>query len=386
MQSTRNLNICVIAPDNNAYSETFIRAHVEKLPGTVHFLYGGALPIFQKNGTPLVPSASLGRWFIRLVLGKLFKFDFSQETLLKKAIKKYFKENNIDVVLAEYGPTGVAVESICQDLNIPLAVHFHGYDAFEFETTKKYKEGYKKLFNAASAIISGSHSMQRQLMSLGAKENMYQNYLGVDSSLFLLGDPELSPPTFLAVGRFVDKKAPYLTILAFQKMLKEFPTARLILCGDGPLREACKQLVKVFNIADRVEFKGISKSTEVASLMRDARAFVQHSLTTSYGDSESLGVVFLEAGISGIPVVATQHDGIPEVIVHGQTGFLVDEGDVNGMAKCMLQLAQDPLLAGRLGKAARERISREFNMDKSITGLYRILKSAVENKKDKNIK
>src|SRR5437016_11771349 len=84
--SEDGLCLCIVAPDKNTYSETFIRAHIENLPGKIHLLYGGALPIFQQDDSPLVSPVSLWRWFIRLVLGKLFNFDFSQETLLKKAI------------------------------------------------------------------------------------------------------------------------------------------------------------------------------------------------------------------------------------------------------------------------------------------------------------
>lgn len=78
-------------------------------------------------------------------------------------------------------------------------------------------------------------------------------------------------------------------------------------------------------------------------------------------------------GATGLPVVSTRLAGIPDVVIDGETGFVVEEKDVAGMAERMLQLANDPELASRLGLAARKRISTEFTMAKSITNLYEIL-------------
>jgi hypothetical protein len=123
---------------------------------------------------------------------------------------------------------------------------------------------------------------------------------------------------------------------------------------------------------------GVVSHSEVAVTMGQARAFVQHSMRTSYGDSEGTPVAVLEAGASGIPVVATRHAGIKDVVVDGETGLLVDEGDVEGMAECMLRLAEDSALAATLGKAARERISAEFSMDRSISNLWHIVETAID--------
>ena len=86
----------------------------------------------------------------------------------------------------------------------------------------------------------------------------------------------------------------------------------------------------------------------------------------------------LKAGAAGLPVVATRHGGIADVVVDGETGFLVDEGDIDGMADRMLELAQDPELAAYMGRRARERICAEFSIEKSIGRLWEIIKSAIQ--------
>ena len=81
----------------------------------------------------------------------------------------------------------------------------------------------------------------------------------------------------------------------------------------------------------------------------------------------------MEAQLSGLPVVATRHAGIPEVVIDGTTGFLVDEGDVQGMADAMAQLVRDPQLAAKLGAAGQERMSAHFTVDHHLAAVSALL-------------
>ena len=81
-----------------------------------------------------------------------------------------------------------------------------------------------------------------------------------------------------------------------------------------------------------------------------------------------------------LPSVGTKHDGIPEVIVEGETGLLVEEGNIQTYANHMITLAKDPQLAKTLGEAARQRIERDFSEEKSLSNLHKILSSVVENR------
>jgi glycosyltransferase involved in cell wall biosynthesis len=110
--------------------------------------------------------------------------------------------------------------------------------------------------------------------------------------------------------------------------------------------------------------------------MHSARAFVQHSIRPGDGDSEGTPVAILEAGMSGLPVVSTRHAGIKDVVIHNETGFLVDEGDIDGMAACMLLLARDAAQAATLGARAHHHIRTNFSMDQHIARLSAILEQA----------
>lgn len=368
--------LSIIHPNKSVYSETFIQAHIERLPAKVKVLYGGYMPTHTDNDRPLLSSEPVIRImrgvFRRLLPPSSLYFD-------KKVLGKFLRRNQVDAVLAEYGLTGIAVMDVCHQAAVPLIVHFHGFDAFDRRILEEFSKYYSQLFKIAASIVAASQSMRDQLVKLGAPAHkVFVNPYGVDTSLFCGADPSSSPPTFVSIGRFVDKKAPHLTLLSFKSVWEQCKEARLIMVGEGELLEACKQMANALGISSSVQFLGIRSPSEIAIILRNARAFVQHSIRTSYGDSESLGVVFLEAGASGVPVIATRHDGIPEVVIDEETGFLVNEGDIHRMAECMIRLVKEPGLAVLLGKAARERMCSEFYMEKSISNLWSIIEGVIQ--------
>lgn len=369
-------SVCLIQPNRDVYSETFIRNHSERLPARVRMLHTGWFPTRREDDSR----------FLRLPVELIFKVKRSvparvkaaNNFLMDRTLSKYLRRNSIDVVLAEYGLTGTAVMKACQDSRVPLVVHFHGFDAYHLPTLNSYRARYVRMFDLASAIVVVSRDMEEQLISLGASPNKvhYCPY-GVDVDLFDGAEPAMSDATFVAAGRFVDKKAPYLTVLAFRTVVSRFSKAKLIYFGDGPLLNACRQLAKTLGIEEHIEFRGPRSNAEIAETLRASRAFVQHSIRAADGDSEGTPLVILEAGAAGLPVVATRHTGIKDVVIEGETGFLVNEGDVETMADHMTHLAQSPSVAGAMGHRARMHVASNFSLEKGIGRLWGILESAI---------
>ena len=367
--------VCVISPQENAYSQTFVRAHKKYLPATIKSLYASDYENLTDEHGPLVRPALAAR-LRRAVLRRSLNLDSNY--FQQQALQRFFVRNRVDAVLAEFGPTATLVMNACQKLRVPLIAHFHGFDAYRQQTLEIFGRRYKTLFDISKAIIAVSRDMQTQLQELGAPvEKIYYNSCGVEPSVFSGADPLHSPPTFVAVGRFVNKKAPHLTLLAFKRTLESAPGARLVMIGDGPLWDACYQMTRSLDLAGSVELLGARSQAEVAETMQKARAFVQHSIRTQDGDSEGTPVAVLEASACGLPVVATRHAGIKDAVIDQKSGLLVNEGDVNGMAEHMTRLAQDPQLAAELGKAGREWVSSEYSMEKSIAKLWSIIQSAM---------
>ena len=367
-----DLRIAIVSPNKYKYSETFIHAHINELPGEIRVLHSGYLPRYYSWDLEGEDHDLHWHSWWEMVTQR---FGEENEARLEKGIKKWLQKRKIQVVLGEYGPSGVAMADICADLGIPLVVHFHGYDAYREDILGEQGRDYPRMFTIASALVVVSEDMRRQLLSLGAPpEKVHLIPYGVDPELFRITDSGGNPPSLVAVGRFTAKKAPDLTIRAFAEVAERFPEARLTLAGEGDLLEACVSLAEELGLGSRVRFAGGLSQSEVAELLGGARAFVQHSLRPADGDSEGLPLAVLEAMASGLPVVATRHAGIPDAVRHGAEGLLCEEGDVFAMAEHMAQVLEDSAYAARLGRAGAARIREHFTREIYLGKLYRLLK------------
>ena len=374
-------NICIITPTKPKVSETFIQAHIDKIIGNKFLLYGDFPNLIYNNKkiTVFYRKNRLLRRLERLLPHFIYEkfidpINGSDETAYA-AIGNFYIKNKIDVIFTEYGSTGANILPIAKAHNIPLIVHFHGVDAHQNWYVERYGEVYKKMFEYAKNIISVSNVMSRQLISLGAlPEKIILNPCAPRDLFFELAS-DYSSNKFLTIGRFTDKKAPHLTILAFNKVVEVHPEAKLIMIGDGPLLNSCKSLTKALNIREKVEFTGALMPHEIIAIMPQCFCFLQHSITAPDGDSEGTPVAILEAGASGLPVVSTKHAGLMDVVIHGQTGFLVDEKDIDGMSQNMIQLFENRTLCKELGRNAKEHIGHNFNMKKHIQLLQQLIQS-----------
>jgi len=358
--------VCIVSPNRNAWSETFIANHIAHLPGVELTLTDGHLPKRDIEGELLLAPTLLKR-----VMQRVRNAD--PQEMLRGTIARLLKKNRIGVVLAEYGPSGEAMLDVCQRTAIPLVVHFHGIDAFHTRLLKE-NGNYRRIFQDAAAIVVVSREMEQQLLALGCpRQKLHYNCYGIEVDRFSAASPATSPKHFLAVGRFVDKKAPHLTLQAFHAAWLRDRELRLTMAGEGPLWESTKQLAQAEGLTEAVEFPGVITSDQVAERMRQVRAFVQHSVITADNDHEGTPLSILEAMASGLPVIATRHAGIPDVIDHGVNGLLCDERDIASMSAHISALAADAELAGELGAAGRTRAQRDHRLEDRIGSLAAII-------------
>lgn len=374
--------VAIVTPLKPTYSETFLRAHIELLPFQMHHFYAlpkmGYHPIYDGEGRPL---SSDRKWLNYLETGidRLFGETGVGYFFRKKAMIHYFKKHQISAVLAEYGPTATYILDVCKACKLPLIVHFHGRDAYHYQTIARFGKKYTLLFEYASAIVSVSRDMSQQLITLGAPEKKIILNPCSPNERFSAQSSINKPTVFLTVGRFAAKKGPEYTIRAFAEVLKQIPAARLLMVGEGELWDTCKELSIQLGVAEKIEFLGSRTPDQVAELFHQARVFVQHSRRAEDGDSEGTPVSILEAMKSGLPIVSTRHAGIKDVVLEGETGFLVDEGDWKGMAEAMLKLAQDPNLAAEMGKKGNARVEAHYTMEQHIQRLADAILAAIKN-------
>ncbi len=355
------LRLLAFVPSSNSPTETFVRANLRGLPFEIFAFYGDLFSPCH----PLQALYALSVYFSKVLYHFGFKkFGTFPPSLVALVLCRIYRPN---VLIAEFGFHAIRMMNAATWSGIPLVVQFHGSDAFaNRRTTPDLLERYRRLFKLASRVIVKSEPMRDQLLRFGASPGqLVISPCGADSSLFYGGCPGDASPLFIAVGRFVPKKAPLLTIRAFAESCSLLPKdlareLRLVMVGDGPLLSASRSLVCELNLESQITFLGLCSPAEVAELMRTGRAFVQHSMVAPDGDSEGSPVSIVEAQLSGLPVISTRHAGIPEVVVDGETGYLVREGDVSGMAALIARLAEDADLAAKLGRSGCIRARSSF--------------------------
>ena len=153
------------------------------------------------------------------------------------------------------------------------------------------------------------------------------------------------------ISNFRPVKRVQNVLRVFSRVAAELP-ARLLMVGDGPDRPVAVQLARDLAVADRVSFLG--------SFPRVERLLAQSDLFLLPSSKESFGLAALEAMASGVPVVASDSGGLPEVVEQGRSGCLRPEEDVDGMVECALTILRDPALHARYRHAARERAVSDF--------------------------
>ena len=319
------------------------------------------------------------RNFIHFKKSRYYKKIFGNHTLLntnphlslnqKRYFSRLIDENNLKLIHAHFGPSGLEIVDLAKQKELPLIVTFHGYDASVLLTMRKYADNIKKVF-AYAHIITVSEVMKEELVKQGANSNnisVIRCGIPVESFTYTKRKPLSEKKkaneliSFLQVSSFVEKKGHDYTVRAFHDFLEYYPNARLVLAGDGYLKTNIQILCERLGIPDKVKFLGNVDYRQIPELMESADVFLHHSVTSKTGDKEGIPTVIMEAMASGLPVISTFHSGIPELIDDGINGLLVSEYEVSKYSKKIRDILKDD---GRLGQRARDKVDKDFNLIK----------------------
>ncbi|WP_163339299.1 glycosyltransferase [Desulfopila sp. IMCC35008] len=363
---SQNGKLCIIRANEGVYSETFIDDHIKYISNNTVVVCGFPLPL-----------KILGSEFIaeRDKIDKLENCtDLERNAVYADLLSQFFKSNNVTSVLAESTILGCAVFRACLKAEVPLIIHGLGLDVYAHSIVNNYRECFEEMFPLVHRVVAMSSHMKKAMMDMGApEEKIVLNALGADTHQ-VKASPISSKKIFVGIGRFVEKKCPQATIQAFSMLLSIEPDSHLIFAGDGPLLGACKELSVTLGIQQSVTFCGVCTREQTKVLLRNARAFVQHSVIAKNGDQEGVPVAIIEAGAMAVPVISTYHSGIPDVVENGINGFLVNEFDVEGMFLAMRKLAENPELAQKMGERLNEKIQTGFSRKITIGRIQNIIR------------
>lgn len=277
------------------------------------------------------------------------------------ALARRVRDRNITHVHAHMAHVPTTVAMHCAEaLGVPFSFTGHAADLFRDRSALKTK------LKRADFVACISHWHRAFYNELAPREDGDYPVIrcGVDVEDF---KPNTQTPRagLLTVGRLVRKKGFDLLIEAIAKCA----TAQLTIVGDGPEREALRIQIEQSGLTDRVQLVGAKANEEVRGLMQQAQAFVLPCRVAEDGDRDGIPVVLMEAMASGLAVISGDLPTIRELVMHEQTGLMVEPGDVGALTEALERLAQDPSLSERLAVAGRSHVIEEFSSSVNLARL-----------------
>jgi glycosyltransferase involved in cell wall biosynthesis len=358
------------------YSETFIPAQTRWLERYDPYFTG----LSNKPGFPLPADR-------KLVLdhGRLASFRYKLFGSAPRFVSRLRALRPV-LIHAHFEDGGVHAMPLARALGIPLVTTFHGYDATMRDEVRHPNPFARSIHlrrrallrRRGSLFIAVSDFIRRKVIALGyPAERVVTHYIGVDTDRFAPEGGVEREETVLFVGRLIEKKGCEYLIRAMAPILEQNRAVRLVIIGDGPQRAALEDLQRELR-APGIEFRGAVDSSVIKAEMARASIFAAPSVTAASGDSEGLPIAICEAQAMGLPVVATKHSGIPEIVEEGVTGFLAPERSVEELRAAIGRILEDAVLRESLGKAARERAVASFSLRKQTAVLERIYDAAAQ--------
>ncbi|WP_055106047.1 glycosyltransferase [Paenibacillus ihumii] len=331
--------------------------------------------------------------------------DIIKYDLLKKVLtihdlmsKSYPRQKEYDIIHCHFGPIGKI--AIMMKLNGmikgKIIVSFHGYDVSKF-VSEHGDNVYQDIFTYASLCMPISEFWKKKLIELGCpEEKILVHHMGVDLKKYSTNEitqRHRERVNILTVSRLVEKKGVQYGVEAVTKLIKSGKKVSYSIVGNGPLFDTIDKKIKQDDTDKYIKLVGWKTQEEIKRLLLETDILLAPSITGSDGDMEGIPVVIMEAMAMGIPVVSTLHSGIPEIVEHGITGYLVEEKNVDALYQKLNNLVEDPYTRIRLGIASKKKIEQKFNLDDLNLQLVNIIKNlplevdenAIKEKKDEII-
>ena len=304
---------------------------------------------------------------LRLFLKRLVVF------LKAVSVAHYLRGSGVELLHAHFAWLPGAAAWICARLlRKPFTVTVHAYDLYS------YKNDLLRLVtHEASHVIAVSEFNRSHVAALGTchAEAISVIRCGVDLAKFephparQMERPVGGKLKILSVGSLVPKKGHRYLIAACGLLNQKNLDFSCTIIGGGPDELALREQIRAYGLQRRVKLLGARTSPDIIEAYHRHDIFVLACVVTPDGDRDGVPVVLMEAGKVGLPLLSTPVSGIPELVCHGETGWLVPTGDAAALADAIVVLAADPGLRARLGKNARALVEAQFSIESNTLQL-----------------
>jgi len=368
------MRIAYFIPQFPRLSETFIRREVEAIAAmrethikVFSFAQGGGRGKLSRLWDTFALSLKRPLFFVGLV----FDFGRTPKAIINGcSLAKEVDKFSPDLIFVHFiswpADLGAVLSKI---LNVPFGISAHARDIFLSADSDLERRVEKSAF-----VVTCTEFNRKYLNKISGKrfsEKISMVYHGLDGDTFL-GIPSQRgsiPPFIFSVGRLVEKKG-FAYLVKALKILKDRGVSfRCEIVGGGPLEGELEKTIRDLGLSDAVTLVGSVPFDEVKKKYLGADIFALACVKDARGDVDGLPNVILEASLSGLPVVSTIVSGVPEGVKNGETGFLVEEKNVDALADALEKLLLDADLRRQMGERGKEFVSQNFDLRKNVAKL-----------------
>jgi colanic acid/amylovoran biosynthesis glycosyltransferase len=317
----------------------------------------------------LGPRGPLGSWIDRIGLRLNCRLPATERAMIRAA-----RPLAPRILHAHFGTQGWHALPLRRRLGVPLVTTFYGGDLFARASDPGWLAAYRRLFREGDLFLVEGEHMAGVLTSFGCPAGKVAvQPIGIDADRF---DREPPPPPrsgepvrVLMCGRFVEKKGFEDGLRAFAIARREHPDLELRIVGDGERRPALERLQAELGLGRSAILLGLLPHEEYRREALSAHLFMAPSVLAANGDSEGgAPTVLLEMQALQLPVLATRHADIPNVVRDGQSGILVPERAPEALGRALLELSKNPARWREMGAMGRAFI-RERHDSRKLAGL-----------------
>ncbi|MBO06271.1 MAG: hypothetical protein CMI58_04465 [Parcubacteria group bacterium] len=284
------------------------------------------------------------------------------------SVLRLLKKEDIDIIHAHWIiPQGFLAYVANKLTKKQYVVTAHAGDVFPLKNNIFKKLAKATLKNSSYCTVNSSYT-KKAVNNIGKTIRIGVIPMGVNLKYFNIKNKSdflkrnfKAKHIILFVGRLAEKKGLEYLIKAMPEVIRKFRNTKLLVIGKGPAENKLKQLTKKLDPDRKIIFLGKMSNEQLPKYYASSDIFVGPSITTKSGDTEGLGIVFLEAISSGIPVIGTNVGGIPDIIKNNKTGLLVEQKNPKELSKAIIKMISDNKLRKKLQYNAYQHIKELYN-------------------------
>jgi glycosyltransferase involved in cell wall biosynthesis len=304
-------------------------------------------------------------------------------------LRRLMERRCYDIIHAHWViPNAFVASFVARSWSVPLVISTHGSDIFFAKKQPALGALARWTFSRASAVTACSPDLQQGAQMLGADASrVHLIPWGADVDRFQLLQPsndlrdrlglQADQLVILSLGRLVRKKGVEYLIRAMTHVAYKHPNICCLIGGEGPEKAALQQLATVLGVGNHVHFVGAIPWDQVPQYLHLCDLFVVPSIHDEHGNVDGMPTTILEAMAAAKPVVGSNVAGIPLVVSHGESGLLVEEQNVDDLARSLINLLESPELRRQYGENALYRVRQELNWQRVARNFVSLYESGL---------